>query len=180
MLRLLAGIAIFRRRLVRDCQPGWELVAQLYSGCGRKVVSNSGVVPSERYRKFGLSAGANEIRNLGLAVYGPRRGRAANRLLARGPELNTGPQPVVLGSPFGSTPAETFVRVGPRVRIRFPPAASQGEPWAALKRTTGRQRPAGFAYWAIEGAGTEAAPVHRAERRREARRRCLPAAEGSE
>ena len=32
----------FRRRLVHDCQPGWELVAQLYSGCGRKVVSNSG------------------------------------------------------------------------------------------------------------------------------------------
>ena len=112
----------FRRRLVHDCQPGWELVAQLYSGCGRKVVSNSGVVPSERYRKFGLSAGANEIRNLGLAVYGPRRGRAANRHLARGPELNTGPQPVVPGSPFGRTPAETFVRVGPRVRIRFPPA----------------------------------------------------------
>ena len=103
----------FRRRLVHDCRPGWELVAQLYSGCGRKVVSNSGVVPSERYRKFGLSAGANEIRNLGLAVYGPRRGRAANRHLARGPELNTGPQPVVPGSPFGSTPAETFVRVGP-------------------------------------------------------------------
>src|ERR1700730_17588240 len=62
------------------------------------------------------------MRNLGLAVYGPRRGRAANRHLARGPELNTGPQPVVPGSPFGSTPAETFVRVGPRVRIRFPPA----------------------------------------------------------
>src|SRR5580704_13139460 len=40
------------------------------------------------------------------------------------PELNTGPQPVVLGSPFGSIPAETFVRVGPRVRIRFPPSES--------------------------------------------------------
>src|SRR5712671_2824889 len=113
MLRLLPGIAI-------SGAASFTIAAQLYSGCGRKVVSNSGVVPSERYRKFGLSAGANEIRNLGLAVYGPRRGRAANRHLARGPELNTGPQPVVPGSP-GSTPAETFVRVGPRVRIRFPP-----------------------------------------------------------
>ena len=80
----------FRRRLVHDCRPGWELVAQLYSGCGRKVVSNSGVVPSERYRKFGLSAGANEIRNLGLAVYGPRRGRAANRHLAGTPASRSG------------------------------------------------------------------------------------------
>jgi len=98
--------------------------AKASARCGRKVVSNSGVVPSERCRKFGLSAGANEIRNLGLAVYGPRRGRAANRHLARGLELNTGPQPVVLGSPFGSTPAETFVRVGPGVGIRFPPGES--------------------------------------------------------
>jgi hypothetical protein len=54
----------------------------------------------------------------------PRRGRAANRHLARGPEHYTGPQPVVPGSPLGSTPTETFVRVGPRVRIRFPPPAS--------------------------------------------------------
>ena len=67
----------------------------------------------------------NEIRNLGLALYGPRRGRATNRHLARGPELKMGPQPFVPGSPFGSTPAETFVRVGPRVRIRFAPAGSQ-------------------------------------------------------
>jgi len=44
--------------------------------------------------------------------------------LIRGLELNTGPQPVVLGSPFGSTPAETFVRVGPGVGIRFPPGES--------------------------------------------------------
>jgi hypothetical protein len=29
---------------------------------------------------------------------------------------------VVPGSPFGSTLTETFVRVGPRVRIRIPPA----------------------------------------------------------
>jgi hypothetical protein len=71
------------------------------------------------------------------AVYGPRRGRAANRHLASGPELNTGPQPVVPGSPFGSTPAETFVRVGPRVRIRFPPALSPLRTSFAGKSQTG-------------------------------------------
>src|SRR6202040_572830 len=117
----------FRRRLVSRLAAWLGIGSAIVLGLreeGCFVVSNSGVVPNERYRKFGLSAGANEIRNLGLAVYGPRRGRAANRHLARGPELNTGPQPVVLGSPFGSTPEETFVRVGPRVRIRFPPARS--------------------------------------------------------
>ncbi len=108
MLRLLAGIAISGAASFTIAGLGWELVAQLYSGCGRKVVSNSGVVPSERYRKFWLSAGANEIRNLGLAMYGPRRERAANRHLARGRELNTGPQPAVPGSPFGQHPGRNF------------------------------------------------------------------------
>ena len=53
-------------------------VAQLYSGCGRKVVSNSGVVPSERYRKFGLSAydGPGPSRHMET-----RRGRPARIVL---------------------------------------------------------------------------------------------------
>ena len=88
---------------------------------------------------------AEKLALVGLAVYGPRRGRAANRHLARGPELNTGPQhtgpqPVVPGSPFGSTPAETFVRVGPRARIRFPPAIESVRIWCRCTRraSTGR------------------------------------------
>src|ERR1700730_10814251 len=92
------------------------------------------------------------MRNLGLAVYGPRRGRAANRHLARGPELNTGPQPVVPGSPFGSTPAETFVRVGPRVRIRFAPARSHVRtPVVRRLTTTGLRRSGARASLAIAG-----------------------------
>src|SRR5215475_11093781 len=55
-----AGIAI-SGPLVHDYRPGWEMVAQLYSGCESKAVSNPGVVPSERYRKFGLSAGDQEF-----------------------------------------------------------------------------------------------------------------------
>ena len=56
------------------------------------------------------------------------------------------------------------LRGGPRVRVSLSPAASQGEPWAALKRTTGRQRPAGFAYWVNGGYVGCKAPVRRAAR----------------
>jgi hypothetical protein len=50
-----------------------------------------------------------------------------HRRLVRGPELITGPSWSFRH--HSATPVDPFARAGPRVRIRFPPAASQLRTW---------------------------------------------------
>ena len=147
MLRLLAGIAISGAASFTIAGLGWELVAQLYSGCGRKVVSNSGVVPSEGTESSGSLP---EQMRFEISV-SPCTGRGESAqpiAISREDEsLIRDPSQPFRDLPSGSTPAETFVRVGPRVRIRSPPAQSPCKPdaldqvaenFAERLRVTGR------------------------------------------